>query len=141
MTKKEKIHRLLELLMKKGIGFAPTFEDDLMKLITSSVDKFVRDFDFDVEKNIEEYNRFKPLGLTKSQRRRVDYNILRRYEYRNISNLRCIFFIYKDKNKNTPIFLCAFNEDGDKQKGGHSYRANIERSVRIYESLKQEGEK
>lgn len=141
MTKKQKIHRLLEVLMKKGIGFTPDFEDDLNKLVTSNVNKFIKDFDFDMEKNIDDYNRFEKLHLSSKDRQRMDGNILQRYEYRNTSNLRCIFFVYKENNKDMPIFLCAFNEDGDKTKGPNAYKANVERAIRIYEGLKREGER
>lgn len=57
-----------------------------------------------------------------------------RYEYRYSSNLKCIFIV-KKVNNNEVILLCAFNEDGDKQKGNDSYKTNIKRAIRIFERI------
>lgn len=54
-----------------------------------------------------------------------------RYEYRNTSNLRCIFILETDNNNSNPILICAFNEDGDKGKGENSYEHNIKRAMEI----------
>ena len=70
-------------------------EKDLQKLVTTDIEDFVRTFykDF-IRKDFENYNKFEKLRhLTKAQKKRLNGNILRRYEYRNTSNLRCIFII------------------------------------------------
>ena len=57
---------------------------------------------------------------------------LYRYEYRNDSNLRCIYLLEDEYNKIT--LLKAFNEDKGKTKGKGSYDFNIEQAIEIYVS-------
>ena len=37
-------------------------------------------------------------------------------------------------NNNETYLLCASNEDGNRNKGKNSYKDNIERAIKIYES-------
>ena len=109
------IDRLLQQLKKHGIESTKEFRRDIKSLVTSDLENFTKVFfkDF-IRKDFENYNRFEKLrNLTHKQKKRLKGNILRRYEYRNTSNLRCIFIIHNDNNKSIPIILCAFNENGD----------------------------
>ncbi|MCI9275548.1 MAG: hypothetical protein HFJ24_06250, partial [Clostridia bacterium] len=125
------IDRLLQQLKKHGIESTKEFRRDIKSLVTSDLENFTKVFfkDF-IRKDFENYNRFEKLrNLTHKQKKRLKGNILRRYEYRNTSNLRCIFIIHNDNNKSIPIILCAFNENGDKKKGKQSYNKNIDRAI------------
>ena len=127
------IDRLLQQLKKHGIESTKEFRS----LVTSDLENFTKVFfkDF-IRKDFENYNRFEKLrNLTHKQKKRLKGNILRRYEYRNTSNLRCIFIIHNDNNKSIPIILCAFNENGDKKKGKQSYNKNIDRAIDIFERV------
>ncbi len=127
------IDRLLQQLKKHGIESTKEFKS----LVTSDLENFTKVFfkDF-IRKDFENYNRFEKLrNLTHKQKKRLKGNILRRYEYRNTSNLRCIFIIHNDNNKSIPIILCAFNENGDKKKGKQSYNKNIDRAIDIFERV------
>ena len=96
------------------------------------VEAFFKDF---VRKDFDNYNKFKRLSLTPKQKKRLKGNLLRRYEYRNTSNLRCIFVVCNDDTNDVPILLCAFNEDGDKKTGKKSYNKNIDRAIDIFERV------
>ena len=131
------IDRLLQQLKKHGIESTKVFRRDIKSLVTSDLENFTKVFfkDF-IRKDFENYNRFEKLrNLTHKQKKRLKGNILRRYEYRNTSNLRCIFIIHNDNNKSIPIILCAFNENGDKKKGKQSYNKNIDRAIDIFERV------
>lgn len=96
--------------------------------------KFIRDFTKNfIRINLKEYKKYERLKLTPSQNRRLDGNALFRYEYRNSSNLRCIYMVKNVKNTNETYLLCAFNEDGSRKIGKNSYNFNIERAIKIYE--------
>ena len=43
--------------------------------------------------------------------------------------------IQSEDNIDTPILLCAFNEDWTKKSGVNSYKDNIERAIAIIEKL------
>ena len=131
------IDRLLQQLKKHGIESTKEFIRDIKSLVTSDLENFTKVFfkDF-IRKDFENYNRFEKLrNLTHKQKKRLKVNILRRYEYMNTSNLRCIFIIHNDNNKSIPIILCAFNENGDKKKGKQSYNKNIDRAIDIFERV------
>ena len=131
------IDRLLQQLKKHGIESTKEFRRDIKSLVTSDLENFTKVIfkDF-IRKDFENYNRFEKLrNLTHKQKKRLKGNILRRYEYRNTSNLRCIFIIHNDNNKSIPIILCAFNENGDKKKGKQSYNKNIDRAIDIFERV------
>lgn len=137
MDKSTSILRVLQMLEKRGIRSTKDFEKDLEKLVKENVMDFLETFykDF-IRMNFDSYNRFEILrNLSKSQKQRLRGQNLRRYEYRKNSNLKCIFIIDNDNNKNMPIILCAFNEDGDKKKGKNSYKDNIERAITIFEKI------
>lgn len=137
MNNEAAIKRLLKELQRNGILSTKQIEKDFQKLINTDLEKFVEVFyrDF-IRKEFEDYNKYEKLKhLTKQQRKRLNGNILRRYEYRNTSNLRCIFIICIENNNNIPILLCAFNEDGNKKSGKNSYKKNIDRAVDIFEKI------
>lgn len=133
------ISRLIQELQKKDIRFTKDAEKDFRKLIKIDSQKFIEVFykDF-IRKDFDNYARFKTLRLDNYQKTRLRGYNLRRYEYRNTSNFRCIFIIYSENNKDTVIILNAFNEDGDKNKGNKSYNKNIERAIEIFEKMVEE---
>lgn len=135
MSNENEIETMLKLLTINNIYSTEEFKKDLLKLVNTNVKKFVKNFYRDIRRrNIEQYNRFEKLKLTKKQKEILEGNDLYRYEYRNDSNLRCIYIINNDNNSNDnkTILLNAFNEDGDKFKGKKSYKDNIDRAIRIY---------
>lgn len=137
MNEEASIDRLLQRLQEHGVRSTKEVRKDFIKLVNTDLEGFVEAVfsDFTM-KDFEKYNRFEKLrNLTRAQRRRLKGNILRRYEYRNTSNLKCIFIIYKEKNSSTPILLCAFNEDGDKKTGKQSYNKNIDIAIDIFERV------
>lgn len=137
MDNEASILRLLQELDRHGIKSTKDIKKDLQKLVNSDIENFVEAFfrDF-VRKDFDNYNKFEKLRhLTKQQKKRLKGNLLRRYEYRNTSNLRCIFIVYNDDTNNIPILLCAFNEDGDKKTGKMSYNKNIDRAIDIFERV------
>lgn len=136
MKKEDAILRLLQYLQNEGILVTNDFVKDLNKLIQADVEKFASQFynDF-ARKDFENYNRFEKLKLTQQQKNAINGNILWRYEYRNTSNFRCIFILEKDHNNIIPILLCAFIENGKKNKGSDSYSHNINRAINIIKKL------
>lgn len=92
------------------------FKDSILSLIDTDVKKFISVFKSDFQlNNIDEYNRFEKLSLTPIQKRKIDNNILYRYEYRRSNkNIKCIFIL--DREDNCKILLLVFSEDGDKKK-------------------------
>ncbi len=133
MSQENSIIEMLKLLSINNIYSSTEFEKDLVKLVNSNVKKFIKIFSRDLRRrNFEDFNRFELLNLDKKQHNKLEGNSLYRYEYRNTSNLRCIYTIINENNIDKIILLCAFNEDGDKKKGKNSYKDNIERAIRIY---------
>ena len=103
-------------------------------MVKTDVKKFIKDFAKNfMRSDLKKYKKYERLNTTPPQNKRLDGNALFRYEYRNSSNLRCIYMVIDVNNKNEVRLLCAFNEDGDKRRGKNSYDANIERAIRIYE--------
>lgn len=136
MNQENAIIEMLRLLRKNGIYSTKKFEKDLVKLVKTNIKKFVENFSKDIRRrNLEEYNKSEMLGIDKKQKIRLDGNNLYRYEYREDSNLKCIYMVNNENNKRELILLCAFNEDGDKKKGQSSYNDNIDRAIRIYLSI------
>ena len=123
MENEDAIKRLLQELNRRGIKSTKEVMKDFQKLIGSDINNFVKVFfrDF-VRKDFNNYNKFEKLKLTKKQRKRLESNLLRRYEYRNTSNLRCIFIVLNDENGDVPILLCAYNK-------------NIDRAIDIFERV------
>lgn len=135
------ILRLLQYLQNEGIGFTNDFVKDIGRLILTDVEAFASQFykDF-TRKEFKNYNRFEKLKLTKQQRLEIENRTLWRYEYRKTSNFRCIFILEKNEdNKEVPILLCAFNENGGKKKGENSYEYNIKRAIKIIKKNCVEG--
>ncbi len=131
------IDKLLKELQRNRILSTKEIRKDLQKLVNTDIEGFIEAFykDF-IRKEFEDYNKFEKLRhLTKQQKKRLKGNLLRRYEYRNNSNLRCIFIVCTDNNDDVPILLCAFNEDGDKKSGKNSYNKNIDRAIDIFERV------
>lgn len=136
MSNENDIVEMLRLLKINNIYSTKEFERDLVKLVNTNVKKFIKNFTRDIiRKDFEQFNRFEKLKLTKKQRELLNGNDLYRYEYRNDSNLRCIYVINNDNNNKEIILLSAFNEDGNKDKGKNSYKDNIDRAIRIYLSI------
>lgn len=141
MDKKASIKRTLQLLERRGVRSTKDLEKDLQKLINNDIDEFLKIFyrDF-VRANFDDYNRFEILKkISRSQKARLNGYSLRRYEYRNNINLKCIFIVCKDDNNDIPVILCAFTEDWSKSKGKDSYKYNIERAITIFEKVMQGG--
>ena len=126
--------KMFQILEEHNVYATQDFFDDIKKLVKTDVKKFISDFTKDfIRSDLKEYKRYERLGVTDKQNKRLDGNALFRYEYRNNSNLRCIYMVKDENNKNKTFLLCAFNEDGHKNKGKNSYKENIERAIRIYE--------
>lgn len=137
MSNNASIKVLLQALHRHGIESTKDVLKDLQKLVNTDVKSFVEVFyrDF-IRMDFENYNKFEKLKhLSNKQKNRLNGNVLRRYEYRNNLNLKCIFIVCTDNNKNVPILLCAFNEDGDKKTGKSSYNKNIDRAIKIFERV------
>lgn len=133
MSQENLIIEMLKLLSINNIYSSTEFEKDLVKLVNSNVKRFIKLFSRDlIRRNFEDFNRFEILNLDRKQRTKINGNNLYRYEYRNTSNLRCIYTIINENNIDKIFLLCAFNEDEDKTKGKKSYKDNIERAIRIY---------
>lgn len=132
MGRNDEIIRLLQYLQNQGILATNDFADDLKRLIKTNYKTFAKELykDF-TRKDFENYNRFKKLRLTSKQKEKIGGITLWRYEYRKTSNLRCIFIVQEEYNNINPVLICAFNEDGSKNKGVNSYKDNIERSINI----------
>lgn len=139
MSNENDIVEMLRLLKINNIYSTKESERDLVKLVSTNVKKFVKTFYRDIrKKNFEDFNRFEKLKLTRKQRELLNGNDLYRYEYRNDSNLRCIYVINNDNNNKEIILLSAFNEDGNKDKGKNSYKDNIDRAIRIYLNISED---
>lgn len=139
MSNENDIVEMLRLLKINNIYSTKEFERDLVKLVSTNVKKFVKNFTRDIiRKDFEQFNRFEKLKLTRKQRELLNGNDLYRYEYRNDSNLRCIYVINNDNNNKEIILLSAFNEDGNKDKGKNSYKDNIDRAIRIYLNISKD---
>ena len=133
MNYENDIIEMLKSLKVNNIYATEEFEKDITMLVLTNVKKFVRNFYRDIRrKNFEEYNRYERLSLNKPQKELLKGKALYRYEYRENSNLKCIYVIENENTMQKTILLCAFNEDGDKTKGKNSYKDNINRAIRIY---------
>lgn len=125
---------MLRLLEKHNVYPSKQFMRDIKSLVKTDIKKFIKDFTKNfLRVNLKEHKKFERLGTTPSQNKRLNGNALFRYEYRNTSNLRCIYMVLNVNNINETHLLCAFNEDGNKHSGKNSYDLNIKRAIRIYE--------
>lgn len=126
--------KMFQVLEEHGVYASKQFFDDIKSLVKTDIKKFIKDFTKNfTRKDLKEYKKYERLKTTPSQNKRLDGNALFRYEYRNSSNLRCIYMVIDVNNNNETRLLCAFNEDGDKKTGKNSYNFNIERAIKIYE--------
>ena len=134
MGNTDEIIRLMQYLQNNGVRATPEFVNDLKKLIKTNIPKFAKHFFRDFTRcEYGKYNKFEKLKLSEAQKKRINGRILWRYEYRDFSNLRCIFIFGNVNNTNMPVLLCAFNEDGDKKHGANSYNSNIEKAIKLVE--------
>lgn len=126
--------KMFQVLEEHGVYASKQFFDDIKSLVKTDIKKFIKDFTKNfTRKNLKENKKYERLKTTPKQNKRLDGNALFRYEYRNSSNLRCIYMVIDVNNNNETRLLCAFNEDGDKKTGKNSYNFNIERAIKIYE--------
>lgn len=126
---------MLEVLKIHDIYATNQFFNDICKLVKTDKIKFIHDFQRDmIRVDKTKHNRYERLSLTSNQSQKLKGKSMYRYEYRNTSNLRCIYIIEDEHNR--IILLKAFNEDKTKTKGKGNYDINIERAIRIYTSLK-----
>ena len=125
----------LNVFGKEGVQFSYDFIKDIRKLVKSNVDKFSIDFYRSMTRTGFCLNRFEKLKLKPYQRKQLKGYNLWRYEYRDESNLRCLFILTTNCFDGKPILLCAFNEIKGKIKGANSYNDNIERAIRIFEDI------
>lgn len=92
MNYENAIIEMLKSLKVNNIYATKEFEKDITKLVLSNIKRFVRNFYRDIRrKNFEEYNRYERLNLDKSQKKLLKGKALYRYEYRENSNLKCIY--------------------------------------------------
>ena len=137
MEPKDSIIRMLQALEIHNIYASKQYYKELCNLVKTDIKKFITDFTRDfIRKNLKEYKRYERLHTNANQNKRLDGNALFRYEYRNSSNLRCIYIIVDVNNTNATILLTAFNEDKNKRIGKNAYDFNIEKAIKIYEDIK-----
>lgn len=134
MSANDDILYMLNILREKhNINYTDQFYKDICKLVKTNVNKFIESFSRDFSRiNYKKHNRYEKLRLTPKQIKKLKGKSLYRYEYRNDSNLRCIYLLEDEYNKIT--LLKAFNEDKGKTKGKGSYDFNIEQAIEIYVS-------
>lgn len=134
MNTDDSLLKMFRVLQEHGVYASKQFFDDIKRLVKTDIKKFIRDFTKNfIRIDLKEYKKYERLKLTPLQNKRLDGNALFRYEYRNSSNLRCIYMVKNVNNINETYLLCAFNEDGSKKTGKNSYNFNIERAIKIYE--------
>lgn len=134
MNTDDSLLEMFRVLQEHRVYASKQFFNDIRDLVRTDIKKFIRDFTKNfIRINLKEYKKYERLKLTPSQNKRLDGNALFRYEYRNSSNLRCIYMVKNVNNTNETYLLCAFNEDGSKKTGRTSYNFNIERAIKIYE--------
>lgn len=116
MKPEDSIIKMLQALQNKGIISTEDFVKDITRLVNSDIKEFITKFYKDITRsNLRELKRYERLKLTKVQNNKMKGNSLFRYEYRNTSNLRCIYVIQNENTEDKSIILlCAFNEDARK---------------------------
>lgn len=134
MNTDDSLLKMFKILEEHGVYASEQFFDDIRSLVKTDIKKFIRDFTRNfMRSNLKDYKKFERLKTSASQNKRLNGNALFRYEYRNSSNLRCIYMVKDVNNNKETLLLCAFNEDGNKRMGKNSYDFNIERAIKIYE--------
>lgn len=138
MNSKEALAKMFAVLEIHNVFASPQFAKDISSLVETDIEKFIETFTRDLSRKcLKGYNKYERLSLNKNQKKKLDGNALYRYEYRNTSNLRCIYIIMKENNNKNTFLLNAFNEDKNKTGGKNSYSFNIERAIRTYQSIKR----
>lgn len=136
MGRDNEILRLMQYLQNEGINVTNEFVKDIKQLVKTDVVLFAKQIFKDFSrKDFKKYNKFEKLKLTDIQKRKITGYSLWRYEYRNTSNLRCIFILENADNSDEITLICAFNEDGDKRNGSNSYNKNIQRAISIASNI------
>ena len=134
MNTNDSLLKMFQILETHNVYASEQFFDDIRKLVKTDLEKFIRDFVRNFTRiNLKDLKKYERLSISKKQKLRLEGNSLFRYEYRNSTNLRCIYMVLNVNNTNETHLLCAFNEDGNKHSGKNSYDLNIERAIRIYE--------
>ena len=137
MKRQEALDKMFLMLEMHNVFTTPTFAKDILNLVETDINKFIEKFSKDmIRNNLKDYKKYERLRLTSSQSKKLDGNSLFRYEYRNSTNLRCIYLIIDENTNKRTLLLNAFNEDENKTKGKNSYNFNIERAIKIYQSIK-----
>lgn len=135
MDTNDSLLKMFQILETHNVYASEQFFDDIRKLVKTDLEKFIRDFVRNFTRiDLKDLKKYERLNISKKQKLRLDGNSLFRYEYRNSTNLRCIYMVKNANNTNETYLLCAFNEDGNRNKGKNSYKDNIERAIKIYES-------
>ena len=135
MDTNDSLLKMFQILETHNVYASEQFFDDIRKLVKTDLEKFIRDFVRNFTRvDLKDLKKYERLSISKKQKLRLDGNSLFRYEYRNSTNLRCIYMVKNVNNINETYLLCAFNEDGNRSKGKNSYKDNIERAIKIYES-------
>lgn len=139
MGAKDDFEKLYQILETHNVYTTPEFKGDIIKLVKTDIKKFISDFhQYFSRANLKDYKKYERLSLTKKQNSKLDGHSLFRFEYRNTSNLRCIYIMQNENNTKETILLCAFNEDASKNSGKNTYNYNIEKAISIYQKYKEE---
>lgn len=137
MAAKDNFENLYRILETHNVYATNEFKQDILKLVKTDINKFVSDFyRYFSRENLKDYHKYERLVLTKRQNTQLDGHSLFRFEYRNTSNLRCIYMLQNENNIKETILLCAFKEDNSKKKGKDAYGTNIEKAISIYQKYK-----
>ena len=121
MNSNDNLLAMLEVLKLHGVNYTEQFYKDLCKLVKTDVNKFIKDFSRDFSRmSYKKHNRYEELSLNSDQKKRIDGKSLYRYEYRNSSNLRCIYIIEDEYNNIYTLFYGSavlpvglFNQSND----------------------------
>lgn len=137
MSAKDDFEKMYRLLETHNVYATPEFKNDVLKLVKTDINKFISNFyQYFSRANLTDYKKYERLSVTRKQNSKLDGNALFRFEYRNTSNLRCIYIMQNEKNIKETILLCAFNEDASKKTGKYTYNYNIEKAITIYQTYK-----
>lgn len=137
MSAKDDLEKMYRLLETHNVYATPEFKRDILKLVKTDINKFISNFYQCFSRvNLADYKKYERLSVTNKQNIKLDGNALFRFEYRNTSNLRCIYIMQNENNIKETILLCAFNEDASKEKGKDTYNDNIKKAIKIYQTYK-----
>lgn len=125
-----------EVLKYSGVFTNYQVIKKLSKLVDGDIDNFSKTFSTYISQKDFSYNKFELLKLSSTDKKKIDNNLLYRFEYRKNSNLRIIFVFMIEGNN--VLVVDAFNENGNKTKGKDSYDKAIKNAIRNYEMIKEE---